>query len=122
MSALAAVVAFISLTRSTIWESRAYTLIGGTIAGMILILIFLPARYAIWYRIRVEEPNKAVGMFCILHSDGTELRRCDARSAASARGEPSKHNLQEREIRCRCQHLAGTHRQNYLVGLHVQGE
>jgi hypothetical protein len=32
----------------------AYTLIGGTAVGTILILLFLPALYAIWFRIRPE--------------------------------------------------------------------
>jgi Cu/Ag efflux pump CusA len=30
----------------------AYTLIGGTAAGTILTLIFLPALYAIWFKIK----------------------------------------------------------------------
>lgn len=34
------------------WGTVAYTLIGGTFAGTILTLVFLPALYAIWFRIR----------------------------------------------------------------------
>jgi hypothetical protein len=34
------------------WGTLAYTLIGGTFAGTILTLVFLPAMYSIWYRIR----------------------------------------------------------------------
>jgi hypothetical protein len=30
----------------------AYTLIGGTAVGTVLILVFLPALYAIWFRVR----------------------------------------------------------------------
>ena len=30
----------------------AYTLIGGTAAGSVLILFFLPALYAVWFRIK----------------------------------------------------------------------
>ncbi len=30
----------------------AYTLIGGTAGGTVLILVFLPALYAIWFRVR----------------------------------------------------------------------
>ncbi|MNT96675.1 hypothetical protein D3C72_2388290 [compost metagenome] len=29
----------------------AYTLIGGTAAGTVMILLFLPALYAVWFRI-----------------------------------------------------------------------
>src|SRR5260221_7003472 len=56
LTALAAVLAFIPLTSSVFWGSMAYTLIGGTAAGTVLILVFLPALYAIWYRVK---PNTA---------------------------------------------------------------
>jgi len=49
--ALAAVLAFVSLTYVVIWGSMAYTLIGGTAVGTVLILLFLPALYAAWFRI-----------------------------------------------------------------------
>jgi multidrug efflux pump subunit AcrB len=52
LTALAAVLAFIPLTQSVFWGSMAYTLIGGTAVGTVLILLFLPALYAIWFRIR----------------------------------------------------------------------
>ncbi|MEM5430497.1 efflux RND transporter permease subunit [Cupriavidus oxalaticus] len=53
LTALAAILAFIPLTQSVFWGTLAYTLIGGTLAGTVLTLVFLPAMYAIWYRIRV---------------------------------------------------------------------
>jgi multidrug efflux pump subunit AcrB len=51
LTALAAILAFIPLTTSVFWGSLAYTLIGGTLGGTVLTLIFLPALYAIWFRI-----------------------------------------------------------------------
>ena len=42
LTALAAVLAFIPLTHSVFWGSMAYTLIGGTAVGTVLILLFLP--------------------------------------------------------------------------------
>ncbi|MBW8757888.1 MAG: efflux RND transporter permease subunit, partial [Burkholderiales bacterium] len=51
LTALAAILAFIPLTHSVFWGTLAYTLIGGTFAGTILTLVFLPAMYAIWFRI-----------------------------------------------------------------------
>lgn len=54
LTALAAVLAFIPLTFSVFWGSLAFTLIGGTIGGTALTLVFLPALYAIWFRIRAE--------------------------------------------------------------------
>jgi len=51
LTALAAILAFIPLTHSVFWGTLAYTLIGGTFAGTLLTLVFLPAMYAIWYHI-----------------------------------------------------------------------
>lgn len=55
LTALAAILAFIPLTHSVFWGTLAYTLIGGTFAGTVLTLIFLPAMYSIWFKIR---PNQ----------------------------------------------------------------
>jgi len=52
LTALAAVLAFIPLTTSVFWGSMACTLIGGTAAGTVLTLLFLPALYAIWFRVK----------------------------------------------------------------------
>ncbi|MGK3138130.1 efflux RND transporter permease subunit [Pantoea trifolii] len=52
LTALAAILAFIPLTHSVFWGTLAYTLIGGTLGGTIMTLVFLPAMYAIWFRIR----------------------------------------------------------------------
>ncbi|MDU7580798.1 MULTISPECIES: efflux RND transporter permease subunit [Aeromonas] len=52
LTALAAILAFIPLTHSVFWGTLAYTLIGGTLAGTILTLVFLPAMYSIWFRIK----------------------------------------------------------------------
>src|SRR5262249_4839465 len=52
LTALAAVLAFIPLTQSSFWGPLAYTLIGGTAGGTVLILVFLPALYAIWFKVR----------------------------------------------------------------------
>jgi multidrug efflux pump subunit AcrB len=69
LTALAAVLAFVPLTQSVFWGSMAYTLIGGTAIGTVLILIFLPALYAIWFRVRPAQANEdasqaAVGESC----------------------------------------------------------
>jgi multidrug efflux pump subunit AcrB len=57
LTALAAILAFIPLTHSVFWGTLAYTLIGGTFVGTIMTLVFLPAMYSIWFKIR---PVKAV--------------------------------------------------------------
>jgi len=51
LTALAAVLAFVPLISSVFWGSMAVTLIGGTLGGTILTLLFLPALYALWFRL-----------------------------------------------------------------------
>jgi multidrug efflux pump subunit AcrB len=51
LTALAAVLAFIPLTTSSFWGPLAFVLIGGTAVGTLLTLLFLPALYAIWFRV-----------------------------------------------------------------------
>jgi multidrug efflux pump subunit AcrB len=60
LTALAAVLAFIPLTFSVFWGSLAYTLIGGTAVGTALTLVFLPALYSIWFRVRPTPSNARV--------------------------------------------------------------
>ena len=57
LTAMAAILAFIPLTHSVFWGTLAYTLIGGTLGGTIITLVFLPAMYAIWFNIRPEQPT-----------------------------------------------------------------
>lgn len=59
LTAMAAILAFIPLTHSVFWGTLAYTLIGGTFAGTIITLVFLPAMYAIWFRIHPENKKYA---------------------------------------------------------------
>jgi multidrug efflux pump subunit AcrB len=65
LTALAAVLAFIPLTTSVFWGSMACTLIGGTAAGTVLTLIFLPALYAIWFR--VKKPANAAALKSLVY-------------------------------------------------------
>ena len=58
LTALAAILAFIPLTHSVFWGALAYTLIGGTFAGTVLTLVFLPAMYAIWFRIKPAQAQR----------------------------------------------------------------
>jgi len=59
LTALAAMLAFIPLTHSVFWGTLAYTLIGGTFAGTVLTLVFLPALYAIWFKIDPTTAERA---------------------------------------------------------------
>ncbi|WP_028485594.1 efflux RND transporter permease subunit [Thiomicrorhabdus chilensis] len=53
LTALAAVLAFIPLTTNTFWGPLAFVLIGGISVGTLLTLLFLPALYALWFRIKL---------------------------------------------------------------------
>jgi len=54
LTAAAAVLAMIPLTRQIFWGPMAVAIMGGLIVATVLTLLFLPALYAAWYR--VEEP------------------------------------------------------------------
>lgn len=60
LTALAAILAFIPLTHSVFWGTLAYTLIGGTLAGTVLTLVFLPAMYSIWFKIKRQPPTAPI--------------------------------------------------------------
>ncbi|MDR3432692.1 MAG: efflux RND transporter permease subunit [Rouxiella aceris] len=60
LTAMAAILAFIPLTHSVFWGTLAYTLIGGTLGGTLMTLVFLPAMYAIWFKIRSGNHQQAV--------------------------------------------------------------
>jgi multidrug efflux pump subunit AcrB len=86
LTALAAVLAFVPLTFSAFWGSMAYTLIGGTAGGTALTLVFLPAAYAIWFKVR-PPGDKAVarsGLKVVAGSvfSGLAAHRRTAREAA----------------------------------------
>ncbi|MCJ2128669.1 efflux RND transporter permease subunit [Methylobacterium sp. E-045] len=51
LTAAAAMLAFIPLTHSVFWGALAYVLIGGVGVGTVLTLLFLPALYALWFRV-----------------------------------------------------------------------
>ncbi len=66
LTAAAAVLAMIPLTRSVLWGPMAYAIMGGLIVATILTLLFVPALYAAWFRVRVPEVRLAAGAAPIL--------------------------------------------------------
>ncbi len=56
LTALAAVLAMIPLSRSVFFGPMAVAIMGGLIVATALTLLFLPALYAAWFRIRAPEP------------------------------------------------------------------
>jgi multidrug efflux pump len=52
LTAAAAVLAMIPLTRSVLWGPMAYAIMGGLIVATALTLLFVPALYAAWFRVK----------------------------------------------------------------------
>ena len=59
LTALAAVLAMIPLSRSVFYGPMAVAIMGGLIVATALTLLFLPALYAAWFRVREDEPRAA---------------------------------------------------------------
>ena len=55
LTAAAAVLAMIPLSRSVFWGPMAVAIMGGLIVATVLTLLALPAMYAAWFRVRREE-------------------------------------------------------------------
>jgi len=55
LTAAAAVLAMIPLTRSILWGPMAYAIMGGLIVATVLTLLFVPALYAAWFRVKPVE-------------------------------------------------------------------
>ncbi|WP_082549286.1 efflux RND transporter permease subunit [Rhizobacter sp. Root404] len=58
LTAAAAVLAMIPLSRSVFWGPMAVAIIGGLIVATVLTLLSLPAMYAAWFRVRRDEPAR----------------------------------------------------------------
>jgi multidrug efflux pump subunit AcrB len=52
LTAAAASLALIPISREVFWGPMAYAMMGGIIAGTVLTLLFLPALYVVWFRIK----------------------------------------------------------------------
>jgi multidrug efflux pump subunit AcrB len=59
LTALAAILAMIPLSRSAFWGPMAITIMGGLFVATFLTLLFLPSLYALWYRKRLGERGGA---------------------------------------------------------------
>ncbi len=57
LTAAAAVLAMIPLSRSVFWGPMAVAIMGGLIVATALTLLFLPALYAAWFRVKKPSPN-----------------------------------------------------------------
>lgn len=56
LTALAAIFAFIPLTMDSFWGPLAYVLIGGVAVGTVITLLFVPALYALFFKLEAQSP------------------------------------------------------------------
>ncbi|MGH8831664.1 MAG: efflux RND transporter permease subunit, partial [Polaromonas sp.] len=59
LTAAAAVLAMIPLSRSVFWGPMAVAIMGGLVVATVLTLLALPAMYAAWFRVKRETPASA---------------------------------------------------------------
>ncbi|MDX2205670.1 MAG: efflux RND transporter permease subunit [Hyphomicrobiaceae bacterium] len=59
LTALAAILGMIPLARSVFWGPMSLTIMGGLFVATLLTLVFLPALYAAWFRVRKPAPAAA---------------------------------------------------------------
>jgi multidrug efflux pump subunit AcrB len=57
LTAAAAVLAMIPLTHSVFWGPMAISIMGGLVVATALTLVFVPALYAAWFRVRRDSPG-----------------------------------------------------------------
>ena len=62
LTAAAASLALIPIASEIFWGPMAFAMMGGIIAGTVLTLIFLPALYVAWFRIKPPKPHDSAAM------------------------------------------------------------
>jgi multidrug efflux pump len=71
LTALAAILAMIPLSRSAFWGPMAITIMGGLFVATFLTLLYLPGLYALWFRRSLEESGPSVHTNPALQHHGT---------------------------------------------------
>jgi multidrug efflux pump subunit AcrB len=59
LTALAAILGMIPLAQSIFWGPMAITIMGGLLVATLLTLLVVPALYALWFRVRRDEPSRS---------------------------------------------------------------
>jgi multidrug efflux pump len=59
LTALAAILGMIPLAGSLFWGPMAITIMGGLFVATVLTLLVVPALYAMWFRVKIDEPAGA---------------------------------------------------------------
>jgi hypothetical protein len=61
LTAAAASLGLLPIAREIFWGPMAYAMMGGIIVGTVLTLLFLPALYVAWFRIKKEQDHASNG-------------------------------------------------------------
>jgi multidrug efflux pump subunit AcrB len=70
LTALAAILAMIPLSRSAFWGPMAITIMGGLFVATFLTLLYLPGLYALWFRKSLEESDAGEGAASAMQHEG----------------------------------------------------
>ena len=70
LTALAAILAMIPLSRSAFWGPMAVTIMGGLFVATFLTLLYLPGLYALWFRKSLDESSRSENRPCAAASRG----------------------------------------------------
>ncbi len=73
LTAFAAILGMIPLARSIFWGPMAITIMGGLFVATVLTLLVVPALYALWFRVREDEPAMRQGGEEAVHGFGSGL-------------------------------------------------
>ncbi|MCC8961575.1 efflux RND transporter permease subunit [Bradyrhizobium sp. Pear76] len=73
LTALAAILAMIPLSRSAFWGPMAITIMGGLFVATFLTLLYLPGLYALWFRKTLEESGPEQTDTALQHAGKGEL-------------------------------------------------
>jgi multidrug efflux pump subunit AcrB len=63
LTALAAILGMIPLAGSLFWGPMAITIMGGLFVATVLTLLVVPALYALWFRVRIDEPVSSPSVY-----------------------------------------------------------
>ena len=67
LTASAAILGMIPIAPTVFWGPMAYAVMGGLIVATLLTLVFLPALYVAWFRIKPPETEHPVPAFTTPH-------------------------------------------------------
>ena len=83
LTAAAASMGMIPISREVFWGPMAYAMIGGIIVGTLLTLLFLPALYVAWFRIKAPSRSKTNSPRRTRHMRAASVAADAAHAAAS---------------------------------------